>query len=464
MNKYKIDIWSYVTTIFWTLLAACIVSGLVIYYAQYDVINNSSTKYNEKVLNEYIKNTVIEQNIDLEMSYPSDYRIDMHLGYLYNVIKEYDRAEYYYKKAIGKAPENIYRPLYELAAFYVEQNRFDEAQEIIDDFPQKSNGPLIRYQSYLYRKMGDVYYRNNQFYYALKKYEKARYYWIKLSNPPLGYMSSLNKRLSESAVNLADIAVNSNQIEEAITFLKMAEKATPKDFVVRYKLALITVNTDMELSYKYFSSLFKEYPTKVDYTAYYDLLIKLSQSYEIEGDYTKAKLYAFRAKTLLDYVYTHIVSNKDVYFKMEDKSLYRIGDKYKILLKFSIHNISKMPIQNLHVNVVYKLGDKVIESYTKTIIEPSNRLLPDDTINDIRIIPKTFRRYEQSDVPKIGVEIYLYKVPSKKLCVYRGKLFDKSNIEIKQSKLGLDCSSYIKYFANQLLNFDSSVQSYKESR
>ncbi len=461
--KIKINIWPYVSTILWTLLAACIFSGGIIYYAQYDVINNSSSNYNEKVLNEYIRNTVIEQNINLEMNYPDDYRIDMHLGYLYNVIKEFDKAEYYYKKAVAKAPLNIYRPLYELAAFYIEQSRFDEAQEIIEEFPQIANPALIRYQSYLYRKKGDVYYSKQQYYYALKEYERARYYWTKLSRPGIKYMKSLNTRLSETAVLLADIAVNSNQVEEAVHFLQVAEKVNPKDFIIRYKLALMMANTDPELSYKYFSKLFKEYPTQVDYTAYYDLLLKLVDIYEYEGDYNKAKLYEFRAKSLLDYVYINLISVKDVSFKMTDKVLYKVGNKYKILLKFNIQNTSGMSIKDMKVEVIYKLGDTVIEKYNKTLIDSTNRLLPNDSINDIRIIPKTLRKYKSTEIPNISAEIYLYKIPSKKLCVYNSQLFDPKT-GIKQSKLGLDCQSYIEFFASQILNIGSSINSYKDSR
>lgn len=463
MNKYKINIFSYFSTILWALLAAGIFSGCLIYYAQYDVINNSSSKYNEKVLNEYIKNTVIEQNINLEMNYPDDYRIDMHLGYLYNIIKEYDKAEYYYKKAVAKAPLNIYRPLYELASFYIERLRFEEAQQIIDEFPQIANSALIKYQSFLYRKKGDAYYNNQKYYFALKEYEKSRYYWVKLSKPSLKYLYSLNKKLSETAVILADIAVNSNRAEEAVQFLKIAEKVTPKDFIVRYKLALMTANTDPELSCKYFDKLFKEYPTQVDYAAYYNSLIKLVNLCENQGNYNKAKLYDFRAKALLDYVYINIISKQDIDFKVTDKTLYKIGNKYKIILKFNIQNISKMSIKNMKMDIVYKLGNHTIETYTKTLIEPTNRLLPDDSINDIRIIPKNLRKYKQTDIPQISAEIYLYKIPSKKLCVYKEKLFD-ANTKIKQSKLNLDCQSYIEFFAHQILNIGSSINSYKDSR
>ena len=88
MNKRKkIDIYPYIQTILWAIFLACLFSGGVIYYAQYDVINNSYSRYNDKALMEYIRNTVIIQNEDLEFNHPDDYRIDIHLGYLHSVVK-----------------------------------------------------------------------------------------------------------------------------------------------------------------------------------------------------------------------------------------------------------------------------------------------------------------------------------------------------------------------------------------
>ena len=81
MNKRKINILSYIRTIIFTILFACVFTGGIIYRAQYDVINNSYSSYNDKALQEYIKNIVISQNQDLEYDYPDDYRIDIHLGY-----------------------------------------------------------------------------------------------------------------------------------------------------------------------------------------------------------------------------------------------------------------------------------------------------------------------------------------------------------------------------------------------
>jgi hypothetical protein len=93
MIKPEIDILSYVKTILISLAVAMLFSCVLIYFAQLDVINHSSSRYNEKILRDYIKNTVIIQNEDLEMQYPDDYRIDIHLGYLNQVIEDYAKAE-----------------------------------------------------------------------------------------------------------------------------------------------------------------------------------------------------------------------------------------------------------------------------------------------------------------------------------------------------------------------------------
>ena len=113
MNKYKINFFSYITTILWTILGACIFAGVIIYYAQYDVMNNASLHYSERVFNEYIKNTVISQNEDLEATYPNDYRIDIHLGYLYSVVKEFDKSDIIQTKEppLETTPEETTKPV-----------------------------------------------------------------------------------------------------------------------------------------------------------------------------------------------------------------------------------------------------------------------------------------------------------------------------------------------------------------
>ena len=97
------------------------------------------------------------------------------------------------------------------------------------------------------------------------------------------------------------------------------------------------------------------------------------------------------------------------------------------------------------------------------MIENGNYLFAGNSIKDGTIVPKTHRRYKKSDYSKISAEIYLYKYPDKKICIFNDYLFDKDT-KIKQSKHGLDCEAYIRFFASQILNFGSTLKTYQNSQ
>lgn len=464
MNKRKkIDIYPYIQTILWAIFLACLFSGGVIYYAQYDVMNNAYSRYNDRALKDYIKNTVIIQNEDIEFNHPDDYRIDIHLGYLYNVIKEYDRAEEYYLKAIQKAPEGIYRPVYELASFYIERGRYDEAKAILMTFPQVPQTPIIKYQSYLYRKLGDAFNKRGQYGYALNEYEKSLEYWKKLKRPEKTYTREVNDCIYDTANKLADLCINNNKVHEGIMYLNMAEKSKPRDFNVQYKLALATAETEPERSYKYFKKLFKEDPTKVDYVAYYNVIQTLIYQYELEGDDINVKLYQFRAQHLMEQVENSLIYSRDVDFRITNISLYKIGNQFKVLLKYNLQNISQNPIKQLNMEVVYKYDGDVYETYEENLLENGHYLFTGNSIKDATIVPKVYKKYNKTDLSKLSAEIYLYKYPDKKICIFNDYLFDKGT-KIKQSKHGVDCESYIRFFASQILNFGSTLKTYQNSQ
>ena len=54
-------------------------------------------------------------------------------------------------------------------------------------FPQVPQTPIIKYQSYLYRKLGDAFNKQGQYGYALNEYEKSLEYWKKLKRPEKTY-------------------------------------------------------------------------------------------------------------------------------------------------------------------------------------------------------------------------------------------------------------------------------------
>ena len=276
-------------------------------------------------------------------------------------------------------------------------------------------------------------------------------------------MREVNNNIYNTANKLADLCINNDKVGEGITYLNMAEKAKPKDFNIQYKLALATAETDPERSYKYFKKFFKEDPTRVDYISYYNLIQSLIYQYESEGDDINAKLYRFRAQHLMEEVEKSLIYPRDVDFRITNISLYKFGNQSKILIKYNLQNISQNTIKQLTMEVVYKLNGKKFETYRENLIENGNYLFAGNSIKDGTIVPKTHRKYKKSDYSKISAEIYLYKYPDKKICIFNDYLFDKDT-KIKQSKHGLDCDAYIRFFASQILNFGSTLKTYQNSQ
>ena len=125
--------------------------------------------------------------------------------------------------------------------------------------------------------------------------------------------------------------------------------------------------------------------------------------------------------------------------------------------------VSENTIKYLVMDVIYKLDGQVIETYTEKIVDETDYLYAGSSIKDGTIIPKLYRKYKPEEIPKLTAEIYMYKYPDKKICIFNDVLFDKPDVKIKQSKHSLDCHTYIKFFASQILNFGNSIKTYKDS-
>ena len=76
----------------------------------------------------------------------------------------------------------------------------------------------------------------------------------------------------------------------------------------------------------------------VDYIAYYNVIQSLIYQYELEGDDINVKLYQFRAQHLMEQVENSLIYPRDVDFRITNISLYKIGNQFKVLLKYNLQN------------------------------------------------------------------------------------------------------------------------------
>ena len=99
-------------------------------------------------------------------------------------------------------------------------------------------------------------------------------------------------------------------------------------------------------------------------------------------------------------------------------------------MKFTMQNISSIPIKKLNIMVVYKLNGKEIETLKKPLVEPPNQIAPGESLLESTILPTVSKKYKRSDIAKISVEIYLYKKKNNELCVYNDYPFAQK-VDIK---------------------------------
>lgn len=406
MDKKKLP--SYLKTILWTMLTA-----LVLIFVTLGVIQNQvySEKDAEQLQNEtidyYLIGVLIEKNKYLEEKHPNDYRINLKLGILYNISKDYDNSEKQFKLSMLKAPYEEYRPIYRLALLYVQLNRLEEAQALMDEIGEKPNKMLITYKGNIYNKIGNKLYDMGDYEGSIPKYKKAiSYYKIVKSNQ----IESVNNSLVSAYIYLAEQQLEKMQIEEAIESLQIA-KSIVNAPIIRYKLALLLMNDNPELAYKYFEEVFKEEPNIINYEVYYKFLYLLATEAELKGNNALSNLYQHKIKVLKEYYQGNILSVDDITIENTKGQikLNKWKGKYNINLGFKFKNASHSKINSLYLQIVFKDKDRVLDEYLKQVVDKKSSIMPGGYSPNINI-KMTTKKLDTDKFPKeVYAEIYAYK-------------------------------------------------------
>ena len=142
--------------------------------------------------------------------------------------------------------------------------------------------------------IADKYYSLSKFLSAAKTYEKANFYYNKFTKKDSAIDDVIKSRIVNSYIQTADIMVKSGYNSDAIRFLKKAEEYSPKDFNIRYKLAIVLSDADPETSVKYFEDLLEERPQDIDCAVYNNALMKAANIADLDNRPTEAKYYRYR--------------------------------------------------------------------------------------------------------------------------------------------------------------------------
>ena len=406
----KDEISGYIKTAGVTFLIASAFTVLLSFHARSEMIKNIYAHKEEKGrLDTKIAQKIVAQSDFTKLLHQRSYNICMQVAALYESAEDYPKAEYAYSLAYNKAPENNYVVHYKYARVLITQEKFDEAQKIIDSAVDTNNLKLIKFKTRAYIVMGDKYNSIDKFLKAALCYEKAQYYYNCLKKKDKKVEQAIKERLSDAYVDVADVMVENGYNSDAVQYLKKALKNTPDKFVVKYKLAIIYADLDPVVSVDYFNYLLDKMPQYIDYNVYNRALMKAANIAEIQGDLTKSKYYRYRSHSVDLFLNQKVVYKDDIEVLLEKFTVKKVLFKYKLEADFKLENESSVDIKRLFVQFVLRHKDKETEMYTEQCATKKLPLYSNGGKSETIKVKFGNNIFTKKELKNYYIDVYLYK-------------------------------------------------------
>ena len=412
-NKFKKSkqqiLVEYFRTIAISFAFSLFVTILLSFHARSEMIKNLYVDAEEQqTIDETIARQVVTQS-DLTRDLRSKkYAVCMHVGKLYETAHDFYNAQIAYEFAVEKAPSENYHAYYKLASALIAQNKLGEAKDIINSVRDIQNKSLIKFKSRAYIEMGDKYYSQGKFLSSAKSYEQAKYYYDKFAKKDKVVDESIKTRIVNAYIETANVMVKSGQNSDAVRFLKKAEKYAPKNFEIRYKLAIVYSDLDPIKSVDYFEKLLEEQPQNIDYGVYTKALMKASTIAELQGDKTKAKYLRYKIHSVDLFINRKVVYKNDVDVILDSFKVRKFLFRYQLKAKYRIKNNSSENIRNLSADFVLRKRDKVRDITVKNFANKERPLRAGGETNTEQIkLGKSI--FTKKELNEYAIDIYLYK-------------------------------------------------------
>ena len=404
------NILEYAKTALFAFLIALGVTVLLTLNARQEMLKNLAVE-NERhfLIDEKVAEQILKQkNLSLALA-SKNYTICMQIGNLYETTKDYKKAQEAYEAAITKINGIKYYPYQKLVTVLAAQEKFKEAEQVIQSIDDIQDKNLIKFKTRSYIILGDKYYSIGKFLSAAKNYENAKYYYDRFSKKDAEIEKAIILRLANSYIEGADIIVKNGYNSDAVRLLKKAEKYDPDNYKIKYKLAIIYSDLDPETSVKYFEPLLEQMPQDIDYNVYNVALIKSANIADLEGRSTDAKYYRYKIHSKDLFIQQKVVYKDDVEIQLMDFSVKKFLFKYHLKGHYIIKNVSSSDINNLYADFVLKQKDKVREIVTVRCASKQNPLLSNN--GETAPIEVKFGKniLTKKELENYKIEVYLYK-------------------------------------------------------
>ncbi len=414
----------YFSTFFTAFCLAVIVVTCILINARLSIEDQLYiTKEHKTEFYKKFTTSILSQEEFLGNLYSNDYKFNIYIGGLYHTIDNFEKAEFYYKRAIQLAPDATFEHYLKLIMLYLENNKPELAEQIEASIADRSSQRLIRFKCSANILLADYYYKKEKPLAANKKYIRANYYFDKLKVRKVRIREYIMNGILASNVKIADNYVAQNNYYEAYRYLKRAEKAAPGNLTVKYKLALVLSYIQPMKAVKYFEIIKSKEPQLASFYLYYETLMRAADIARGRGDLPTSKLYTYKAASIKNFYQNNIINNDNVEFDFLQSKIQTSKKADKFTLRFRIKNISNFNISNMKIDILIFRKNKLSASYTQTLFD-KKPLHINETSPIINVIHSGSRHYKKIAYPDISFEIYIYKNEKYKTLVYKGNFGD----------------------------------------
>lgn len=410
-------------TVLCSVLVAIIITTCLAIHAKNEMIKDIFAEAQEQAtMDRKVALEIINQTNLLKDLKNKTYSVCMHAGDIYEIAGDYPDAQRAYELAIGKAKPNVYTPYYKLIYVLIEQQKFDDANAVLDNIKDITSKKLIKFKTRSYLTIGDKYYSIGKFLSAAKSYERADFYYSKFAKKDNTIEEAIKKRIISSYVHVADIMVKTGLNSDAVRFLKKAESYTPEDFQIRYKMAIILSDLDPEKSVEYLETLLEEIPQEIDYSVYNTALMKAANIADLDGRPTQAKFYRYKIHSIDMFVNRKVIYKNDIETILRSFKIKKVFFNYPLKATYHFLNLSGSDIINLYGDFVLCNNDKPLETVTTVIANKDKPMFSNS--NEPNEASITFKKkiFTKKELENYSIKIYLYKDKKYKTLVSENKI------------------------------------------
>lgn len=400
----------YVRTVLCSILVAIVVTTSLAIHARNEMIKDIFASAQEQdSLDRKTALEIITQTNLLKDLKNKKYSVCMHAGEIYETAEDYIDAQRAFELAIEKSKPNNYKPYYKLICVLAAQEKFKDAESVLNNIKDYTDKNLIKFKTRSYLTIGDKYYSIGKFLSAAKNYEKADFYYNKFAKKDSVIDNSIKTRIINSYIQVADIMVKTGLNSEAVRFLKKAEGYDPNNNIIRYKLAIVLSDSDPEKAVEYIEELLTKIPQEIDYSVYNNAYMKAANIADLDGRPTQAKYYRYKIHSIDMFINRKVVYKNDIDVVIKSFSVRKNLFSYPLKAKYQFFNNSNSDIVNLYADFILCINGKPIETISTSIADRNKPLFTNS--NEPNEVSISFKRkiYTQKELENYTVKIYLYK-------------------------------------------------------